>query len=297
MASKTDAPPSYAQATGSSTASSRLEVPGAHNGIPAAARRSMEDEQRPLPTGWVRQWDNKEQHHFYVDTKADPPRSIWQHPYDDDDYLKTLSSEEREHIQEQERERLIRIHGDTTDDEGHSPSKSKPKPSIASAPSYSGSSTAPEISGAGDKKKEKAGFGRRLKDKVTGSTHEERQAERAQREREEAAYYEAHMKFRAAMQRAQMTGEPQLLGKDRDGKDVYVEPPRNAYGGGGYGGYGSSAYGYNPYTSGPYSNPNARFIRPAAPYGRPYGGYYGGGMGMPIAGGLLGGMLLGGLLF
>lgn len=38
---------------------------------------------RPLPEGWVRQLDPNTGHHFYVDTKANPPKSIWQHPYDD----------------------------------------------------------------------------------------------------------------------------------------------------------------------------------------------------------------------
>ena len=77
-------PPSYATATGSSTTSSHpqrqtqaqdsshLTVPKNKNGIPAAARRSMEDEHRPLPKGWIRQFDDKEHHQFFVDTNADP---------------------------------------------------------------------------------------------------------------------------------------------------------------------------------------------------------------------------------
>lgn len=70
-------------------------------------RRSMELEERPLPEGWVRQWDTNSQHHFYVghfplslrhrrhvdpidqvDTRTNPPRSIWNHPLEDDEYLK-----------------------------------------------------------------------------------------------------------------------------------------------------------------------------------------------------------------
>ncbi|ERF70944.1 hypothetical protein EPUS_06729 [Endocarpon pusillum Z07020] len=77
--------------------SSHLDVP--RNGIPALHRRSMEDEARPLPPGWVRQYDAKEGHQFFVDTNANPPRSIWHHPYDDEQYLSTLTSEERERIQ------------------------------------------------------------------------------------------------------------------------------------------------------------------------------------------------------
>ncbi|KAG9024150.1 hypothetical protein FRB95_012032 [Tulasnella sp. JGI-2019a] len=48
-----------------------------------AQRLSMEDEHRSLPEGWVRQLDPSSAHHFYVDTTATPPRSIWVHPYDD----------------------------------------------------------------------------------------------------------------------------------------------------------------------------------------------------------------------
>ena len=106
-----DAPPSYETATGSnsnnnnagssSNSAAQNHDPSNHldvhrNGISPAQRRSMEDEGRPLPPGWVRQYDTNESHQFFVDTTADPPRSIWQHPYDDEQYLSTLTSEERE---------------------------------------------------------------------------------------------------------------------------------------------------------------------------------------------------------
>lgn len=289
MPEPTEAPPSYDAVVGSSNTqpskSTHLEVPKARNGIPASRRRSMEDELRKLPAGWIRQWDDKEHHQFFVDTKATPPRSIWHHPYDDDQYLSSLSSEERERIQEEESnlKKPNRQHMDTTDEEGdhHETAALPPRPT-----------------GSKEQKKGLSGLGRKMKDKVTGMTHEERQAERAQREEEERKYYEMHQKFRQAMATAQATGQPQFFAKDKDGKDIYVEPPQN-YGArynGPYGG-GGAGYGYNPYQSGLYGNPNARFIRPQAPYGRPYGPGYGGGMGMPLMGGMMGGMLLGGLLF
>lgn len=303
-AAPTDAPPSYATATGSSTASntadsSYLRVPGARNGIPTQHRRSMEDEHRPLPEGWVRQWDQKEQHQFFVNTKATPPKSIWHHPYDDDDYLSTLTSEQREQIQEDERQRLLRI-DDHTDDESSTKKSSKPI-----SPQGTGSSSFPQElpprSQAGSSHQKK-GFGERFKEKVTGQTKEEREKERQAKAEQEREYYEAHQRFRQCLQQAQMTGQPQFFAKDRDGKEIYIEPPNTGYGGSGYGPY-NNGYGYNPYQSGPYSNPNVRFIRPSYPYQRGYGyggygsPYGGGGLGMPLAGGLLGGMLLGGLLF
>jgi hypothetical protein len=51
-------------------------------------RRSMDDEQRELPQGWVRCFDAKQEHHFYVDTAT--KRSTWVHPYDDPEYLQSL---------------------------------------------------------------------------------------------------------------------------------------------------------------------------------------------------------------
>jgi hypothetical protein len=319
-----DAPPSYTAATGSSATtntqphSNTLNVPGASSntgdGIPASARRSMEDENRPLPSGWVRQFDTKEHHQFFVDTNHDPPRSIWHHPYDDEDYLKTLTSEQREQIEAEEMKRGLPQYGE---DDGHGNAGEgssahpdlPPRPPGSRPQSHQYGLASGQQNGQGKKT-----FGRKLKDKVTNSTHEERVAQRAREAEEERKYYEAHQRFRLALAKAQRTGEPQLLGKDKDGKNVYIEPPQLPYGsgfggggrgyGGGPGGYpgagyqmGNGGYGVNPYQSGIYGNPNARYIRPMQPYGRPYGGGYGGGYGLPIAGGLLGGALLGGLLF
>lgn len=290
-----DAPPSYAMATGSSTTSNNksnhLDVPGSHNGISAAHRRSMEDELRPLPEGWIRQWDDKEQHQFFVDTKASPPRSIWVHPYDDEIYLNSLSSEQRERLQEEERERRVLM--DHTDDEGLSPSKAK-----ISAQSTGSSSFPPDLpprTARPGSTATKGSFSDRMKEKMTGMTKEERAQLRAQLEKQEQEYYEAHIRFRQAMNQAQMTGQPAFFARDQQGHEIYIEPP-NAYRGG-YGPYGNHGYAYNPYQSGPYANPNARFIRPTDPYGRPYGTRPGGGYGLPIAGGVLGGLLLGGLIF
>ncbi|KIM85120.1 hypothetical protein PILCRDRAFT_348195 [Piloderma croceum F 1598] len=42
---------------------------------------------QPLPYGWVQEMDPTHNHPYYVDTKATPPRSIWVHPYEDEQYL------------------------------------------------------------------------------------------------------------------------------------------------------------------------------------------------------------------
>ncbi|KAF2835847.1 hypothetical protein M501DRAFT_918788, partial [Patellaria atrata CBS 101060] len=266
-------PPSYEQVTGSSP-----NHPETRNGIPPEARRSMEDLLRPLPSGWIRQYDPKEQHQFFVDTNADPPRSIWHHPYDDDQYLSTLSSEERENVTRLHRSVSLRdIEAEESDDEGHGQHARQMGGSKSSGPTE-------ELHGIHK-------FGRKLKDKITQSTHEERERRRAQRAQQEREYYEAHLRIRNAMAKAIQTGQPQLLGRDRDGRDVYLEPPNGAMAPRG-------AFGFNPYSNGMFASPNSRFIRPAMPYRRPMGYGYGAGYGFPLLGaGLLGGMLLGDAMF
>jgi hypothetical protein len=271
-------PPYEASASGQpSKPSTYLEVPpNTRNGIPPHTRRSMEDENRDLPHGWERQYDTKEHHQFFVDTTADPPRSIWHHPYDDEQYINNISPEERTRIQGLHRVPTIEdIEAESSGDDHDIPHGQELPPRQA------------HISGAHK-------FGRKMKDKLTNSTHEEREKKRRQREEAEQKAYEQHQHFRIAMSKAAETGVPQFLGKDSNGKDVYIEPPDGTgYSGGGY---GQGAYGYNPYAQGPYANPDARFVRPLDPYDRPYGYGYGGGFGLPLLG-LGGGLLLGGLLF
>jgi hypothetical protein len=238
----------------------------------------MEDESRPLPPGWVRQFDAQEQHQFFVDTNANPPRSTWIHPYDDEEFLATLSPEERrEHKRMHRTMTLDDVQAEDSDDEhGQLP----PRPSKGAA---AGSSGQGELKGIHK-------ITRKMKDKLTSTTHEEREAHRKQRAEQERQAYLAHLRARQAMARALQTGQPQLLGKDRQGRDVYIEPPTGPRA-------PMGAYGYNPYQQGIYGNPNVRYMRPVQPYGRPYGYGYGGGLGAPMAAGLLGGALMGGLLF
>ena len=249
----------------------------------------MEDENRPLPKGWIRQFDPEHGHQFYVDTRPEPPRSIWVHPYDDEDYLSSLPSEERERIEQEamghghppSKADIVASHTDD-EDEHFSPSSSSVPNELPPRPDGKG------------KGKDGRTFGRKFKDKVTGTTHEEREKERARRAQEERRLYEQHLAFRRAMGEAARTGQPQLVGKDRGGKDIFVEPPQYQ-GGYGYGG----GYGYDPYGRGQvYSTPNAKYIRPPNPYARPAGYGYGGGYGLPllVGGGLLGGLALGGVL-
>lgn len=221
----------------------------------------------------VIRYDPQNHHQFFVDTNVKPPRAIWCHPYDDEQYMNSLDPKQRQTIKGSLRvPSQADITAESSDEDGdhhHHPSTSTAElPPRDPAPP------------TGVTK-----FGRKMKDKITHTTHEQRSQERAQRAEEERRAYQRHQELRAAMSRAAQTGEPQYVGKGRDGKDMYIEPPQ----GGGY--------GYNPYAQGPYgNNPNATYVRPQYPYNRPYGGGFGGGYGLPLAGGLMGGLLLGDMM-
>ena len=58
--------------TVSSISSDDLLSPGL---VDEEGRKSMDDERRDLPDGWVRCFDPKSEHHFYVEEKT--KRSIW----------------------------------------------------------------------------------------------------------------------------------------------------------------------------------------------------------------------------
>jgi len=244
---------------------------------------------RPLPEGWVRTYDPIESHQFYVDTTKDPPVSSWVHPHDNEDYLSTLTSEERERLEEESFNRgrhqskadITSAHTDDEDDDHPTASSSRIPNELP-----------PRTGKANASNSDTRSFGRKFKDKVTGMTHEERERERAERARREQQMYERHLHIRQAMTRAAQTGQPQLVGKDGDGKDIYIEPPayRGNMGGmggmGGYGGMGGMGGGYpgrgyamDPYRGGVYTTPQARYIRPPNPYMRPRGYGYGGGYG------------------
>lgn len=275
----------------------------------------MEDESRPLPQGWVRQLDPQSNHQFFVDTATEPPRSIWHHPYDDDAYMSSLAPEERGRIDGLHRvpsEADVIAESSDDDNDFHNPKSHAGKGEAA--PQGQGGHHTGEIYPNQLPRRDSPPpkgihkFGRKMKDKITSSTHQEREQMRQQREAEEQQLYERYQIYRSAMAKAAQTGEPQLIGKDKDGRDVYMEPPFGRHGGRGgmiggggpypgQGGVGHGGMGYNPYQNGVYGAPNARYIRPQNPYNRRPGYGYGGGLGLPLGLGIGGGLLAGSLLF
>ena len=129
---------------------------------------------------------------FFVDTNSNPPRSIWVHPYDDPQFLETLTPEERKkHSRLHRTMTLEDLAAESSDDEagGHSHQKQTAAAGSAALPAR------PKDDGLKGIHK----FGRKMKDKITASTHEDRERQRRQREEQERKAYEMHMQARQAM--------------------------------------------------------------------------------------------------
>lgn len=166
-------PPAYEPAANFKRTSTQSHRPvRQESGIPSTDRRSMENNNRPLPRGWIRQWDPNSHHNFYVDTNTTPSRSIWSHPSDDEQYRTEHPEEARDLSSRQYDEHHASYHPDkTSSEEGDS------------HPRDSSSSSKPPPTGF---KK----IGQSMKNKMTSSTHAERVAKREKQREMEAKAYE-----------------------------------------------------------------------------------------------------------
>ena len=206
-----------------------------------------------------------------VDTKAIPPRSIWKHPYEDEEYLKA-------HPDVREK---INISGSGGSESNlHPPSfeESQRRHSFGGAPSSSRPQSTSTPAAKLTKRRDRGLLGK-LKDKAIG-TKEEREAEKRRRQEEVIRYVTGQLRFEAnrwffAQDRVRMEAQRQRIQQTMMARQqLYGNQPQYGHGpmpggsrfGGGYGSYGS----------------NRR---------RQGGGM--GGMGLPILGGLAGGLLLG----
>jgi len=110
------------------------------------------------------------------------------------------------------------IRAEETDEEYeyHDNKQAHPKQSSSAVPKPAGASSSAATSSKG-----KETFGQKMKDKLTGSTHAERENDRAKRAEDEQKAYQRHLALRQAMNRAIETGQPQLIGKDAQGHDLY----------------------------------------------------------------------------
>ncbi|KAK4200894.1 hypothetical protein QBC40DRAFT_172830 [Triangularia verruculosa] len=223
------------------------------HGIPPQARRSMEDELRPVPSGWVREFDPDTQHQFFVDTNYNPrPRSIWHHPHDDPGFLSSLSKAEKGKLHVHIPETVSQDNHDESEETIDSGSDSKPSGSL-----------------------EKRSFTRKLKDTLTGTTHDQRVSARAEKALKEKEMYRQHRILRRGMTTAMHTCRPAFLGKDENRTHMFLEPPGHTFPG------VADAQPLTPYfdeivydeSEHDYSKSKGRYLRPESKmYGFGYGG-------------------------
>ncbi|WRT68629.1 uncharacterized protein IL334_005607 [Kwoniella shivajii] len=239
-------------------------------------RRSMDDEQRDLPDGWVRCFDPKSQHAFYVDEKT--KRSSWLHPYDDPEFLRTLPKTHPAHPESKEAQAIRKR------SEDEKIIQEKYKETRKTKDGREGiSQNATKSSGGGDERN----WFQKKKDKMIGTKEERAQAKENKR------------KIRAEQQRKMAEAEAAYTKRRQELIQQRLNDPNIR-----------RMYASDPYA---YAAPASPFVRSSGMYGSPfgygygggygrrgygYGGYGGGmGMGMPLmlggGAGLLGGMMLG----
>ncbi|WWC63520.1 uncharacterized protein I303_106123 [Kwoniella dejecticola CBS 10117] len=239
-------------------------------------RRSMDDEQRDLPEGWVRCFDPKQQHAFYVDERT--KRSTWLHPYDDPEFLNSLpkdhpahpdSKEGRAIRKQSEDEKILQEKYRNAKD-----SKGGKTPSSATQGQNQG---AKGVVGA-----EERNWFQKKKDKLIGTKEERAKAKEEKRKAREVMQRQMREREAAYQKRRQeliqqRLNDPNIRRMYASDPYMYAAPSTPFMRGGGM--YGSP-YGYG-YGGG---------------YGRRYGGMGGMGMGAPLlmggGAGLLGGMLM-----
>ncbi|CAD6590605.1 MAG: hypothetical protein TREMPRED_005814, partial [Tremellales sp. Tagirdzhanova-0007] len=260
-------------------------------------RRSMDDETRDLPKGWVRCFDPKTNHHFYVDEHT--KRASWVHPYDDPEYLRTLpdthpanpNSAQGQAIRKRGEDEQLMVQKMQNDQKMKNDEYRKGDEGLQGHNSGDG--------GGGHRN-----WVQRQKDKLVG-TPEERAKAKAEKKRIEAEQLKQAREAEAAYIKRRQDLMQKQLNDPNIRKSLQPSITRiSCKLGRADMDRTESMYGNDPYA---YSPPSAGYSRGggmmSSPYGYGYGGGYGrrgygggmGGMGMglPLMGGLAGGLLLG----
>jgi hypothetical protein len=167
----------------------------------------MQSERYPLPFGWIKEFDQTSGLPFYVrsppslsagipdtdlhsprkvDTKADPPRSIWTHPYEDEGYLKA-------HPDVREKIGAGGFGGSESNLRPPSFEESQRRHSFGGA-SSSSKPQATSTPAAKLSKRKDRGFLGKLKDKTIG-TKEEREAEKKRKQEEVTRCVTGQLRF------------------------------------------------------------------------------------------------------
>ncbi|WWD02174.1 hypothetical protein V865_000212 [Kwoniella europaea PYCC6329] len=232
-------------------------------------RRSMDDEQRDLPEGWVRCFDPKQQHAFYVDERT--KRSTWLHPYDDPEFLRSLPTTHPAHPESKEGQAIRK----KSEDEKILQDKIKTTKSTKDGREQQGQQQSKNVV-SGDERN----WFQKKKDKLIGTKEERAKAKEDKRKAKEEQRRKM-IEAQAAYQRRRQ----ELINQQLNDPNI------------------RRMYASDPYM---YAAPSTPFMRGGGMYGSPYGYGYGGGygrrgyggmgMGAPLlmggGAGLLGGMLL-----
>ncbi|GBE78242.1 predicted protein [Sparassis crispa] len=187
-----------------------------------------------LPDGWVLQYDERTQHTFWVDTRATPPRSIWVHPYEDEQFLE-------EHPDIRERLVAVRVQG---------PPNGTPPPYSPRRHSFSEGSRPESNAYLGVANVDGRATSQPPTPTAAIGTKEEREAAKRQRAAERAAM----MQQLAEERRQQRLSSPYAYGNTGYSQSTYGAPAgdpllarrsrtggrfgNNGFGGGGFGGGG-----------------------------------------------------------
>lgn len=242
----------------------------------------------PLPYGWVKEYDPATEHPFYVDTKSNPPRSIWVHPYEDQQYL-----DEHPEVREKVGNLMKQVETDRAREELTSPNPTTPvRRSSFSGRDNDDMRDGPSAGSAAvvdaNKSAKKRGFLSKMKDKAIG-TREEREAykrELARVDAERRKQREEALRLQRAAWKKQQEEYARQQAQYAQQHPQYAQHPQ-------YYQQAGPSYGY-------------RYGPPAGvPYGYGQPGYQqrsngfggAGGSGLALLGGLAGGLLLGDLLF
>ncbi|KAF8308740.1 hypothetical protein DL93DRAFT_2170858 [Clavulina sp. PMI_390] len=237
-------------------------------------------ERRDLPAGWIKEHDSQSDRDYFVDTLANPPRSIWVHPLDDPEFMLTHRGDDGSNVEDLENNHLEHPPPGFSDKVQSSEYPEDKQARHDDENELAQASSEPLTSTLAPPTK-KQGLLSKLKQKAIG-TKEEREAARQMHERrrkeQERQYYERRNAMVAArMQQieAQEQRRRQQAGHSAQRGQQYDRPAMNAYGG--------------PMYEDPYANGST-------PYGRRQGGGGGLGGGGTTLGTLSGGLLLGDLV-
>ncbi|KAH7928489.1 hypothetical protein BV22DRAFT_1192738 [Leucogyrophana mollusca] len=232
----------------------------------------------PLPDGWVQEFDSHRNHPFWVDTKANPPRATWVHPYEDEQFLSE--------------------HPDIWDTL-EAVNRSPPPYERARRHSYGGGEQTSSSTGISmprsanahlvvDAHNSKRGMFSKLKDKAK-EMKQDMDAHRRQKMEEQARMEEQFrlQNLRTRRQHMQLNGGS---GPSSPGPSRYRPPMGNPHD------YNRHSHGFHPGRGfggprGGFGGPRGGFGGPRGGFGGPRGGF-GGPRGMPFLGGLAGGLLL-----